>query len=88
MRKYLGAGKAVIPSAKKIASAGSSLDIPLLYKDAMMVRSHYDAVTIRIGDAPHSDEIIAVVAFSTGGRPHERIGGLKVEEIKNEDGLD
>ncbi len=88
MRKVLGAGKAVIPSAKKIAAAGATLDVPLLYKDAMMVRSHYDAITIRIPDAPHPDEVVVATAFSNGGRPHARIGGLSVEEIHNWNGMD
>ena len=88
MRKALGAGKAVIPSAKKIAAPGSTLDVPLLYKDAMLVRSHYDAITIRIPDAPHADEVVVVNAFSTGPRPHARIGGLSVEEIPNWNGMD
>lgn len=88
MRNALGAGKAVIPSAKKIAAAGSTLDVPLLYKDAMMVRSHYDAITIRIPDAPHADEVVVATAFSTGPRPHARSGGLSVEEIHNWNGMD
>lgn len=88
MRKYLQAGKAVIPSVKKIAAPGSSLDVPLLYKDAMLVRSHYDSITIRIPDAPHPDEVVVAVAFSTGGRPHARIGGISVNEIQGQNGLD
>lgn len=88
MRKFLAAGKAVIPSAKKIAATGATLDIPLWHKDAKLVRSHYDAMTIRVPDAPHPDEIMACVAFTTGGRPHARIGGLAVQDIKGENGLD
>lgn len=87
MRAYLQAGKAVIPSAKKIAAPGSVLDVPLLYKDAMLVRSHYDAITIRITDAPHPDEIVCAVAFTTGGRPRARIGGLSTAEIQGKNGL-
>lgn len=88
MRQFLGAGKAVIPSAKKIAAAGATLDIPLLYKDAMQMRSHYDSITIRIPDAPHPDEVIVGVAFSNGGRPHARIGGISIDEIQGRNGLD
>lgn len=88
MRQFLEAGKAVIPSVKKIAAAGSTLDIPLLYKDAMLVRSHYDSITIRIPDAPHPDEVVVAVAFSNGGRPHARIGGVSINEIKGLNGLD
>lgn len=88
MRQFLGAGKAVIPSAKKIATAGSTLDIPLLYKDAMLVRSHYDSITVRVPDAPHPDEVLVGVAFSDGGRPHARIGGISTNEIQGLNGLD
>ena len=88
MRAYLGAGKAVIPSAKKLAAAGATVDVPLRYKDAMLMRSHYDAMTIRIPDAPHPDEVVVAVAFSTGGRPHARIGGITIEQVKGVNGLD
>jgi hypothetical protein len=88
MRNFLGAGKAIIPSVKKIAAAGSSLDVPFLYKDAMLLRSHYDTITIRIGDAPRPDEIVVAVAFSTGGRPRARVGGFSLSEVKGENGLD
>lgn len=88
MRAYLGAGKAIIPSVKKLAGVGATLDVPLLHKDAMLVRSHYDSITIRIPDAPHPNEVVISVAFSTGGRAHARIGGIAAEEIKGENGLD
>ena len=88
MRSYLESGSAVIPSAKKIAAAGATLDVHLLYKDGMLVRSHYDSMTVRIPDAPHPDEILCAVAFTDGGRPRARIGGLSVEECVGENGLD
>ncbi|WP_110954839.1 amino acid synthesis family protein [Anaerosinus massiliensis] len=87
MRDVLGGGKAIIPSAKKSGGPGTSLDVPLHYKDAAFVRTHYDAMEIRIADAPKGDEIIVAAAFTDGGRPHPRIGGLQVCEIKGEDGL-
>jgi hypothetical protein len=88
MRKYLGAGKAIIPSVKKVAAAGCTMDVPLLYKDAMLIRSHYDAITVRVLDAPRTDEIMAVVAFSSGPRARARISSLKIEEIKTWNGMD
>jgi len=87
MRDVIGGGKAIIPSAKKCGSPGTSLDVPLHYKDAAFVRTHYDAMEIRIADAPKSDEIVVAVAFADGGRPHARIGGLQISEVKGEDGL-
>jgi len=66
---------------------GDSIDIPIHYKDAAFVRSHFDAMTLIIPDAPKSDEIVLAVAVTDGGRPHARVGGLKKEDAKREDGL-
>ncbi len=87
MREAIGGGKAIIPSAKKAGAPGTALDVPLHYKDAAFVRTHYDAMEVRISDAPKADEIVVALAFTDGGRPHARIGGLQVSEIKGEDGL-
>ncbi len=87
LRNACGGGKAIIPSAKKLGKMGDSIDIPLHYKDAAFVRSHFDAMTISIPDAPKTDEIVLAVAVTDGGRPHPRVGGLKKEEAKKEDGL-
>jgi hypothetical protein len=87
MRDAIGGGKAIIPSAKKAGPAGTALDVPLHYNDAAFVRTHYDAIEVRIHDAPKGDEIVVSLAFTDGGRPHARIGGLQVSEVKGEDGL-
>ena len=52
LREACGGGKAIIPSAKKRGGPGVTLDIPLHFKDAAFVRSHFDAVELRIVDAP------------------------------------
>lgn len=87
MREAIGGGKSIIPSSKKMGGPGTSLDVPLHYKDAAFVRTHYDAMEVRIPDAPLADEIVVSLVFTDGGRPHPRIGGLQVSEIKGEDGL-
>jgi hypothetical protein len=87
MREAVGGGKAIIPSAKKMGGPGTEIDVPLHYKDAAFVRSHFDAMSIRVPDAPRQDEIAVVVVVTDSGRPHPRIGGLKKEEAKKEDGL-
>ncbi|CAN5402325.1 amino acid synthesis family protein [soil metagenome] len=80
-RAAIGGGEAWISSASKTASAGSSLDIPLAHKDALYVRANYDAITISSPDVPRPDELFIVVAVATGGRVHERVGGLKAADI-------
>jgi hypothetical protein len=87
LREAVGGGKAIIPSAKKIGSPGTEIDVPLHYKDAAFVRSHFDAMTVKVPDAPRPDEIVVVIVVTDSGRPHPRIGGLKKEEAKKEDGL-
>ena len=86
-RKVLGKGAALIPSSKKRGGMGVVLDIPLGHKDAAFVRSHFDGMEVRVTDAPRSNEIVVAVAVTTGGRPLPRVGGLKISEIKGEDGL-
>ncbi|NIO03947.1 MAG: amino acid synthesis family protein [Proteobacteria bacterium] len=86
-REAVGGGKAIIPSAKKMGGPGTEIDVPLHYKDAAFVRSHFDAMTVRLHDAPKPDEIVVVLAVTDSGRPLARIGGLKKGEAKKEDGL-
>jgi hypothetical protein len=86
-RKVLGKGAALIPSAKKRGGLGVPLDVPLGHKDAAFVRSHFDAMEVRIADAPRANEILVAVVVTNGGRPLPRVGGLKAAEIKGEDGL-
>jgi hypothetical protein len=87
IRKALGKGAALIPSNKKRGGPGATLDIPLGHKDAAYVRSHFDGMEVRVADAPRADEILLAVAVAVGGRPLARVGGLKISEIKGEDGL-
>ncbi len=87
LRNAVGGGKAIIPSVKKLGRMGDEIDIPLHYKDAAFVRSHFDGMTVSVNDAPKSDEILLAVAVTDGGRPNPRVGGLKAEEAKKEDGL-
>lgn len=87
VRKALGKGAALIPSSKKRGGPGVALDIPLGHKDAAFVRSHFDGMEVRIVDAPRADEIVVAVALTDSGRPLPRVGGLKKDDIKGEDGL-
>jgi len=82
IRKAIGAGKAIIPSTKKIGGPGTRIDIPFFYKDEIYVMSHLDAMDVGLSDAPKSDEILLALAMTTGGRPHARIpGGVTKDEI-------
>jgi hypothetical protein len=80
-------GAALVPSAKKIGTLGTAIDVPLGHKDAAYVRSHFDAIEARVADAPRPDEIVVAVAVTASGRPLARIGGLQASEIVGRDGL-
>ncbi|MBL6967310.1 MAG: amino acid synthesis family protein, partial [Desulfobacteraceae bacterium] len=86
-RDSVGGGKSLIPSAKKVGGMGTEIDVPINFKDAAFVRSHFDAMAVRIDDAPKGDEIVVALVVTDCGRPHPRIGGLKKEDAKMEDGL-
>jgi hypothetical protein len=87
MREALGGAKAIVPSAKKVAGAGARLDVPITHIDASYVRSHFDSVEVGVADGPRADEIVLILAMTTGARVHNRAGGLKASEIKGLDGL-
>ncbi|MFP5413370.1 MAG: amino acid synthesis family protein [Gammaproteobacteria bacterium] len=87
LRKAVEKGAALVPSAKKRGGMGTAIDVPLGHKDAAYVRSHFDAIEARVGDAPRASEIVVAVAVTDGGRPLPRIGGLQVSEIQGTDGL-
>ena len=87
LRKAVEKGAALVPSAKKMGTLGTAIDLPLGHKDAAFVRSHFDAIEARVSDAPRADEIVVAVAVTDSGRPLPRIGGLQKHEIKGEDGL-
>ena len=87
LRAAVEKGAALVPSAKKIGTLGTAIDVPLGHKDAAYVRSHFDAIEARISDAPRANEIVVAVAVTASGRPLPRIGGLQASEIKGEDGL-
>lgn len=87
MREVLGGAKAIVPSSKKVGGVGAAIDIPITHINASYVRSHFDAIEVSIPDAPRADELVFVLAMTTGPRVHSRLGGLEVHQVKGEDGL-
>ena len=87
MREILNGAKAIVPSTKKVGGPGTRLDVPITHINASYVRSHFDTMEVGIPDAPRADEMVLVLVMTTGARVHARVGGLKVTEIKGEDGL-
>lgn len=82
-----GNALAIVPSTKKVAGPGATLDVPMTHINAAYVRSHFDAVEARVPGSPRADELVVILAMSTGQRVHARVGGLKAAEIAKWDGL-
>jgi hypothetical protein len=87
MREVLSDTRAIVPSTKKVGAPGARLDVPITHVNASYVRSHFDAIEAGVPGAPHADEMIVILAMSTGARIHARVGGLRHDEIRGEDGL-
>jgi hypothetical protein len=87
LRLAVEKGAALVPSAKKRGGMGAAIDVPLGHKDAAYVRSHFDAMEIRVPDAPRANEIVVAVVITDSGRPRPRIGGLAADAIEGKDGL-
>ena len=86
IRQAMGGGKAIVPSTVKVAAAGARIDIPLHHAHAAYVRSHFDSIETGVPDGPRPDEIVFIVALAVGGRPHPRVGGLRIDQISVGDG--
>jgi len=82
-----GNALAIVPSTKKVAGPGATLDIPLTHINAAYVRSHFDACEVRVPGSPLADELVVILVMSTGARIHARVGGLKAADIRRWDGL-
>lgn len=87
MRERLGEAKAIVPSAKKLGGFGARIDVPVGHVNAAYVRSHFDAMEVGVPDGPRPDEIVFALVMTCGPRIHNRMGGLKAEDISAWDGL-
>jgi hypothetical protein len=74
-RDAIGGASAWLPSVSKRCAPGTPVDVPLCFKDEVWVRSHYDAITVTVPDAPLANEIVLIVALASRGRLNARLGG-------------
>jgi hypothetical protein len=82
-----GNALAIVPSTKKVGPPGAALDVPLTNINASYVRGQFDAIEVRVPGAPAADEIVFILAMTTGYRVHARVGGLLAQDISKWDGL-
>ncbi len=82
-----GNALAIVPSTKKVGGPGATLDVPLTHINASYVRSHFDAMEVRVPGAPSAQEIVFILVMSTSARIHARVGGLAASAVSKWDGL-
>lgn len=87
IRRAMGGGKAWVSSMTKVAVPGTLIDVPMNHKDAIYVRSHYDGMSLTLNDSPGPNEIALILCMANRGRLNARVGGLRAEDAKCEDGL-
>lgn len=81
-----GNALSIVPSTKKVGPPGAALDVPLTNINASYVRGQFDAMEVRVPGSPAADEIVFILAMTTGYRVHARVGGLLAENISQWDG--
>jgi hypothetical protein len=79
--------RAIVPSTKKVGGPGTRLDVPITHVNASYVRSHFDAIEVGVPGHPRADELVCILAMTTGARVHARVGGLAAADVKGLDGL-
>ena len=87
MRQLMEKSAAIVPSTKKVAGPGRSIDVPIAHANAAYVRSHFDTVECSINDAPRANEIVWIQSMANGPRIYSRSAGLRDEDVVGKDGL-
>lgn len=82
LRGAVGGGEAWISSVTKVGGPGDAIDVPLAFKDDIWVRSHYDALEVRVPGSPRGDEILVIAAAANRGRLNARLGGRSLAEAE------
>lgn len=75
-------GAAIISNARRVGAFSPTLDVSTHDTDDAYVRSQFDAMEVRIGDAPQSDELLLALVITDGSRPHPRAGGKTISEAE------
>lgn len=86
MRAVLTNAKSIVPAVKFVGSAGERLHVPMHHIEAAYVRSHFNTMEVSVVDAPRPNELLYALAMAAGPRVHERLGGLRVDQISVGDG--
>lgn len=81
MRGTIQRGRVLIPGNAKIAGPGAHIDMIFGPIDEGWDLDAMDTMPIMVADSPRSDEILLVVGYMTGPRPHARSKGPDQKDV-------
>jgi hypothetical protein len=81
MRATLRRGRVIIPGNAKVVAPGATMDLIFGPIDDGWDLDASDTMPISVGDAPRPDEILLLVGYATGPRPHARTSGPNQSEV-------
>lgn len=81
MRRTLRRGRVVIPGNAKVGSAGTPIDMIFGPIDEGWDLDAMDTVTVMVADSPRPDEILLLVGYMAGPRPHARSKGPDQKDV-------
>ncbi|UNB52792.1 amino acid synthesis family protein [Mycolicibacterium sp. YH-1] len=81
MRATLRRGKVLIPGNAKVAGPGTPIDVIFGPLDEGWDLDAMDSLPVVVPDAPRSDELLLLVGYTTGQRPHARSKGPSQAEV-------
>lgn len=81
MREGAQGGPALIPGNAKVGAPGTPIDVIFGGLEDAWDYDAMDTLQVAVPDAPRPGEILLVVAFLSGTRPHARIAGASEAQV-------
>lgn len=75
MRSTIQRGRVLIPGNAKVAGPGATIDMIFGPIDEGWDLDAMDTLPVTVADGPRADEILLLVGYATGPRPHARSKG-------------
>lgn len=81
MRRTIKRGRVVIPGNAKVGGPGTTIDMIFGPIDDGWDLDAMDTMPVAVADAPRADEILLLVGYASGPRPHARSQGPDQEDV-------
>ncbi len=81
MRRAIRRGRVLIPGNAKVSAAGAPVDLLFGPIDEAWDLDAMDSISVTVADSPRPDEILLLVGYMVGPRPHARTKGPDQKEV-------